>query len=532
MNRLLLAAFIISLGIAGVGCNWLLGRYVQQRMEVILVENFKERLTSEVSMLTDGVRTDLLFGNVRGVRNKLTKLSKSEVFDGFLVKRGDRIVAGEEYSGDEHFKVVVPVYFSEEKKRQWGEVIYYASTVNIKEFSDSTSLFLLKWTVAGTLSMVLILTVLFTYFWLSSKSLTQVLTRFLKEDSIGEVDRGLRVTWSPLLSALSYSSRKLKKQKDMIAESEREALIGRTVSMISHDMKGPLAVFQRVANNSEEDYESEKSNMRYALNRLLSMADSIKRADLESLIQPVALDTFSVAEIVEGCRAYAENHLTSISYDGPGAFHEISLDPVKMERALTNLIHNACETTSTEVKIVAGLENLDLIIRISDDGPGVLPVDEDKIFARGFTVGKEGGTGLGLSFVRHVAMGHGGEVKYLRESGWTVFELKFPGVISRKTAEEDSAIEEEGRPTGILVLSGNERNLAHYRKSLPEVVAIHPPGGGVDLSGYRYIFTENLDAIDPLENWQQCIFLGAGIDIETNIKKIMMFALSETPGSV
>ena len=39
------------------------------------------------------------------------------------------------------------------------------------------------------------------------------------------------------------------------------------------------------------------------------------------------------------------------------------------------------------------------------------------------TFGKDGGTGLGLAFVKHVAQGHGGEAQYLRENGKSVFEI-------------------------------------------------------------------------------------------------------------
>ena len=50
------------------------------------------------------------------------------------------------------------------------------------------------------------------------------------------------------------------------------------------------------------------------------------------------------------------------------------------------------------------------------------------MFKRGETYGKEGGTGLGLAYVKQIAEGHGGEVTYRREDGWSIFECKFPNV--------------------------------------------------------------------------------------------------------
>ena len=70
------------------------------------------------------------------------------------------------------------------------------------------------------------------------------------------------------------------------------------------------------------------------------------------------------------------------------------------------------------------------MIRVSDDGPGIPGEHADKIFNRGATFGKDGGTGLGLSFVKHVAQGHGGEAHFFREGDLTVFEVVLRDVRS------------------------------------------------------------------------------------------------------
>ena len=526
MNRNLLTAMILALSIVGVSFNWLLGLYVQKHIEETLIANFKGRLSSEVSMLAEVVRNDLLFGNIRGVRNRLTKLAESDVYDGFVIRKGNEVVSKNNFPKGSHFEVTIPVYFSDEKTRKWGELSFYASTAEITDFSKSTSFFLLKWTIVGTLSLLCILSILFIYFWFSSRSLTLVLKKFLQEDTVGKVRKSLWLTWNPLLKALSSAGTKLKEQRERIAASEREALIGRTVSMISHDMKGPLAVFERVAYGDRARFDSEKQNMKNALNRILSMADSIKRADLESMVRPTMLDQFNVAGIAEISRAYAENHGTALTFTGIEVISDITLDPGKVARALTNLIHNACESTATEVLVSVKMETKNLIIRVSDNGAGVPQGDEDRIFTRGYTVGKDRGTGLGLAFVRHVALGHGGDVQYFREAGRSVFEVRFPNVIYTMSSESEAGRDEESGtgPVRTLVLTGSKSNLDQYRESLPAGIDISDFESSIDPGKYKYIFTENLEIVGSLEHWQQCIFLGEDVGIESNIRKIKMFS--------
>ena len=77
------------------------------------------------------------------------------------------------------------------------------------------------------------------------------------------------------------------------------------------------------------------------------------------------------------------------------------------------------------------------VIRIRDDGPGIAPEDQERIFERFYRVDKSrsrqlGGTGLGLAIVKNAVRLHGGTVSVSSEPGkGSVFEVRLPMMEER-----------------------------------------------------------------------------------------------------
>jgi signal transduction histidine kinase len=107
-----------------------------------------------------------------------------------------------------------------------------------------------------------------------------------------------------------------------------------------------------------------------------------------------------------------------------------SFDPKKMERALYNLLMNACEAappSTGEVKVSSRAEASGVEILIADNGTGIPESVRDKLFQPFVTAGKENGVGLGLTIVRKIVTDHGGEVNLeATSSQGTVFKLWLP----------------------------------------------------------------------------------------------------------
>jgi signal transduction histidine kinase len=102
-----------------------------------------------------------------------------------------------------------------------------------------------------------------------------------------------------------------------------------------------------------------------------------------------------------------------VSVEGK-AFQPLTGKPQALKRCLTNLIANAVKF-GVRAKILAEDSGVALIIRVSDDGPGIPPEELERVFEPFYRVESSrnrdtGGTGLGLSIARDVAQAHGGSL--------------------------------------------------------------------------------------------------------------------------
>ena len=111
----------------------------------------------------------------------------------------------------------------------------------------------------------------------------------------------------------------------------------------------------------------------------------------------------------------------------PGSHAEVELDIQPdiqaacnaglMSRVVVNLLQNAYKYGGEQVRVRVSLhENADgkAVLRVADDGPGIAPEDQDKVWQRFWQAdpsrGEDGGSGLGLAMVKEIMQLHGGSV--------------------------------------------------------------------------------------------------------------------------
>jgi nitrogen fixation/metabolism regulation signal transduction histidine kinase len=105
-------------------------------------------------------------------------------------------------------------------------------------------------------------------------------------------------------------------------------------------------------------------------------------------------------------------------------------DPDLLEQALINLLRNAAEAVDgrpgARIEVACGIDGAVCFIEVADNGPGLTEAAREQIFVPFFTT-KSGGSGVGLSLARRIALCHGGQVT-VRENAphGSVFRLSLP----------------------------------------------------------------------------------------------------------
>ncbi len=108
-------------------------------------------------------------------------------------------------------------------------------------------------------------------------------------------------------------------------------------------------------------------------------------------------------------------------------------DAASLGRLVDNLTANA-RRYATTVEVRTWSDGSTAVLDVDDDGPGIAPVDRERVFDRWVRVDPsrdraEGGSGLGLALVREIARRHGGDVAVLDSPlGGARLRVRLPGV--------------------------------------------------------------------------------------------------------
>ena len=217
------------------------------------------------------------------------------------------------------------------------------------------------------------------------------------------------------------------------------------VANISHELKTPvgaIAVLADALDGSSDPELIERVRVRLASEAhraAKSIDDLLELARIETgtrLNEAVQIDDV-VHAAIERARDLARSSDVSVSaFD---ARNDITVrgDARQLESAIGNLVENAVKYSDPGglVQVRTRVDDRFVEIMVADQGIGIPQRDLDRIFERFYRVDRArsrstGGSGLGLSIVRHVAQNHGGEVLVSSQEGeGTTFVLRLPAAL-------------------------------------------------------------------------------------------------------
>ena len=222
----------------------------------------------------------------------------------------------------------------------------------------------------------------------------------------------------------------------------------RFIQEASHELRNPLAVMRTNLEVALADPEQSAEDLRHAAEVVSRATERMSRLVDDLLLYareetpemeraPVELSTVIREEVDEFFVSAAARRLELVC-DAPRGVWVMG-DENALRQMLANLLANAVRLApeGSTVSVEGGQEDETVFVAVADEGPGIDPADQQKVFQR-FWRGEErekrgandadrSRSGLGLTIVRQRAEAHGGRVELRSEPGsGSVFTLVLP----------------------------------------------------------------------------------------------------------
>tara|TARA_B100001146_G_scaffold225178_1_gene247272 strand:+ start:12930 stop:13976 length:1047 start_codon:yes stop_codon:yes gene_type:complete len=218
-------------------------------------------------------------------------------------------------------------------------------------------------------------------------------------------------------------NKKLEIETLKIRENYRKEFIGN----VSHELKTPLFTVQgyilTLLEGAYKDKSVRKKYLQRANKGVERLIYIIKDLDMITKLEAGGLhlnrEDFNIIELVQNVfdllemKAAKKNISLTFDIDYEDSIF-VNADRERMQQVLTNLVENSIKYGvnggTTEVSIEDLIKNK-VIVRISDNGEGIKEEHIPRLFERFFRVDKSGsrkvgGSGLGLSIVKHIVEAH------------------------------------------------------------------------------------------------------------------------------
>ena len=224
--------------------------------------------------------------------------------------------------------------------------------------------------------------------------------------------------------------------------ADEERLRNALLSSVSHDLRTPLGVITGAVSTVLETPDISEPARRELLHSVQEEAQRLHRlvsnlldiTRLEAGTLDLHTEWIPVEELVGAVlnRRELGAEISRIRTHLPDNLPLVAMDAVLMEQVLLNLLDNALKYSppGTPVDIKAWAAGKSFTISVADQGPGIAPGEETRIFeklARGEAASSRPGAGLGLAICKGIVTAHGGSIQAAnRSQGGAQFLVALP----------------------------------------------------------------------------------------------------------
>ncbi len=252
------------------------------------------------------------------------------------------------------------------------------------------------------------------------------------------------------MSQLVYDDRPLKmlSLQDVRTELDEQELISwkRLIRVLNHEVMNSLTPIRTLTHaidrslqelnpgvENENIIKDIRENSSLIAKRSASLTDFVNRYREITRIQEISKQKVSVSAMFQEVKALFRKELSEqngeckILIDPPGLL--LDGDENMLKQVVINLVRNSMDALKGNkdgaISMMAKKEGLHVILAVEDNGPGIPAEYMNDIFTPFFST-REDGSGIGLSFSKHVIRLHGGKISIQSESGkGTSVTMKF-----------------------------------------------------------------------------------------------------------
>ncbi len=235
------------------------------------------------------------------------------------------------------------------------------------------------------------------------------------------------------------------------AHQERLAVLGEVAAVMAHEMNNPLAAISMFSQMILDGLDQSSPLRTHAevvhrntvtcgrtIRSLLDMASTTSSVDEDFDVRDL------VDDVVEFLGPVAERGRSLLRVDAEADDGLVHADELQLRQALVNLVMNAIQAAGGEDEGEVTVGTADrpdgLVIRVSDNGPGIPEALQERVFEPFFTTKRPGeGTGLGLPTTRRIVESQGGRLTLVASPAGTTLEILIPrpgmrGIAADRTA--------------------------------------------------------------------------------------------------
>ncbi len=248
---------------------------------------------------------------------------------------------------------------------------------------------------------------------------------------------GTVITSNTILSQLVRAEKERAALDASLTQSGKLAALGKMAAGVAHEVNNPLAIIKEKAGwmrdlLSEEDikaspnfkeFEDAIAKIEYHVTRAKDVTHRL--LGFARRMDPTQED-IDVNEVLSQTITFLENEARyraiEIRTDFEKGLPFVASDPAQLQQVFLNIIDNAIDAIGKDGSVTVRTRSVsepdDVVISISDTGPGIPPDKLAKIFDPFFTTKKVGeGTGLGLTISFSIIQKLGGAIRVESEEG-------------------------------------------------------------------------------------------------------------------